>query len=206
MISRPLIAAVFGLMLAQSAIADSALFADATRKAMQSLGAGNSSTVAPSAGQLEVGFSPNDGAEELVLKVIRSSKSSLRVMAYSFTSAPITRSLLEAKRRGIDVQIVADEGASGSGDKSGKARAALGALRNAGVPVRLATAYAIHHDKVIISDNAHVQTGSFNYSDAAARKNSENVLVVWSNPQLANAYLKHWESRFAQAQPFLQSY
>jgi phosphatidylserine/phosphatidylglycerophosphate/cardiolipin synthase-like enzyme len=37
----------------------------------------------------------------------------------------------------------------------------------------------------VISDGKHVQTGSFNYSQAAAKSNSENVLVVWNNPDLA---------------------
>jgi len=45
-------------------------------------------------------------------------------------------------------------------------------------------AYAIHHDKVIIADRQTVEQGSFNYSDAAAHRNSENVLVNWGNPKL----------------------
>lgn len=50
----------------------------------------------------------------------------------------------------------------------------------------------------IVVDERHVETGSFNYSDAAARKNSENVLVLWNNPKLASAYLKHWERNWNQ--------
>jgi len=37
-----------------------------------------------------------------------------------------------------------------SGDRSGKARAALGALVNAGADVRTISVYAIHHDKVSV--------------------------------------------------------
>ena len=40
------------------------------------------------------------------------------------------------------------------------------------------------------------ETGSFNYSQAAAKSNSENVLVVWNNRTVAAQYLAHWESRW----------
>jgi delta-aminolevulinic acid dehydratase/porphobilinogen synthase len=39
------------------------------------------------AGSLEIAFSPNEGAEDLVVKLIDSARSEIRVMAYSFTSA-----------------------------------------------------------------------------------------------------------------------
>jgi phosphatidylserine/phosphatidylglycerophosphate/cardiolipin synthase-like enzyme len=55
--------------------------------------------------------------------------------------------------------------------------------------------YLIHHDKVIVADRQAGNLESFNYSDAAARKNSENVLVTWNNPKLADIYRNRWRSR-----------
>lgn len=66
--------------------------------------------------------------------------------------------------------------------------------------------YPIHHDKVIVADRETVETGSFNYSDAAARKNSENVMVVWKNPDLARGYLAHWQDRFNKGEEFRTNY
>lgn len=88
----------------------------------------------------------------------------------------------------------------------GKARAALGALVNAGADVRTIRVHPIHHDKVIIADGQTVELGSFNYSDAAAHKNSENVLVNWGNPKLAEVYLRHFERNYAQATKYEQGY
>ena len=48
----------------------------------------------------EVAFSPDEGGEALVVKVIDSAKSELRVLSYSFTSAPVTAALLRAKSCG----------------------------------------------------------------------------------------------------------
>src|ERR1017187_4828029 len=61
------------------------------------------------AGELEVAFSPNGGCTNLVIKVIHSAKTSIRVLAYSFTSAPIAQALVEAHKRGVDVQMVIDK-------------------------------------------------------------------------------------------------
>src|SRR5262249_19339641 len=90
----------------------------------------------PAAGTIEVAFSPNEGSEHLVIKVIDSAKTQLRVLTYSFTSAPVTAALLRAQKRGVDVKIVVDQKNNVSEDRSGKARAALSALVNAGVDVR----------------------------------------------------------------------
>jgi len=141
----------------------------------------------PAAGSLEIAFSPNEGT-------------------YSFTSAPVTEALVRARHRGVDVRVVADQKENIAADRSGKAHAALSALAAAGVDVRTISVYPIHHDKVLIVDRQTVELGSFNYSDAAAHKNSENVLVNWGNPKLAAVYLGHFERNYRQARPFTPAY
>ena len=162
-----------------------------------------SSTTLPAAGTIEVAFSPNEGSEHLVVKVIDSAKSELDLLSYSFTSVPVVEALVRARHRGVTVRLVADEK---DNLKADKARAALGALVNAGADVRTIRVYPIHHDKVIIADRQTVELGSFNYSDAAAHKNSENVLVNWGNPKLAEVYLRHFERNYAQAVRYVQGY
>lgn len=102
--------------------------------------------------------------------------------------------MLDARKRGVDIAIVVHD----KGNHSKSSVAALNLVANAGIPMRTISTYAIHHDKYIVSDGDTVQTGSFNYSQAAAKSNSENVLVIWHNPELAASYLRHWEDRFRQ--------
>jgi phosphatidylserine/phosphatidylglycerophosphate/cardiolipin synthase-like enzyme len=166
----------------------------------------NESFTMPASGAVEVAFSPNEGSEALVVKVINSAKTELRVLSYSFTSAPVTAALLRAKKRGVDVRVVADRKNNVSEERSGKSRAALSALVDAGIEVRVIGVYPIHHDKVIVADRQTVELGSFNYSDAAARKNSENVLVNWGNAKLAEVYLKHFERNYRQATAYEMRY
>jgi phosphatidylserine/phosphatidylglycerophosphate/cardiolipin synthase-like enzyme len=156
----------------------------------------------PDSQAIEVAFSPNEGSEELVVKVIQSARSSIGLAAYSFTSPVIAKALLNAKKRGVDVRVVVDE----NGNKSKASLAALNLLVGAGIPTRTLSRYAIHHDKYMVVDKSTVQTGSFNYSKAAAKSNSENVVVIWNNPDLALSYLKHWQDRFDQGKAYRSTY
>ncbi|MFP3647063.1 phospholipase D family protein [Paraburkholderia sp. SIMBA_054] len=151
---------------------------------------------------VQVAFSPDGGAEQLVLQTIRSARQSIRMMAYSFTAAPVVRALLDAKRRGVDVAVTVDYRSNVDEDRSGKAAAAMGALAHAGVPVIVVRAFPMQHSKFFVVDNATVETGSYNYSQAAARVNSENVLVLSNHPEIAKAYLDDWKAVTSQGEPY----
>ncbi|MEJ8850808.1 phospholipase D family protein [Variovorax rhizosphaerae] len=148
---------------------------------------------AASAPRIEVAFSPGGGSEALVVKVLDSARLFIRLAAYSFTSPAVVRGLMDAQRRGVDVKVLVDD----RGNRGKSSIAAMNLIAGAGIPIR-ATSYAIHHDKYIVVDGKHTETGSFNYSQAAAKSNSEDVLVVWDNASVAGRYLAHWENRWAQ--------
>ncbi|EMQ1187850.1 TPA: phospholipase D family protein [Klebsiella variicola subsp. variicola] len=157
---------------------------------------------AVNAASIETGFSPEGTALQLVLKTIDSAQQEIRLMGYSFTSPEVTRSLIAAKRRGVDIRVVLDQKAN-----TGKASvAAMNVLVSAGIPVRTVDVYKILHDKVIVADKRNTEVGSFNFSRAADRSNSENVLVVWDDPVVARSYLNHWASRWAQGTDWKSTY
>lgn len=157
------------------------------------------------ASTIETGFSPEGTALQLVLKTIDTAQQEIRLMGYSFTSPEVVRSLIAAKRRGVDVRVVLDWKAN-AGKNNNASRAAMNLLAGAGIPVRTASAYKILHDKVTVADGRNTQVGSFNFSRAADRSNSENVLVVWDDAAVAQRYLQHWQSRWAQGTDWKQTY
>lgn len=137
----------------------------------------------------------------MVVKTINNAKFSIRLAAFAFSSPVIVDALLAAKRRGVDVQIVVDRKHNVDEDEKGIGRKALAALVESGIPVRTNSNYRIHHDKFMVVDARHVQTGSYNYA-LSANRNSENVLVIWNDPALAAKYLAHWESRFKAGEEY----
>jgi phosphatidylserine/phosphatidylglycerophosphate/cardiolipin synthase-like enzyme len=175
---------------------------DRTGELFRGAGARSNGAAVPAGQAIDVAFSPDAGSEELVVRAIASARSNIGVAAYSFTSPVVARALLTAKKRGVDVRVVVDE----NGNRSKASLAALNLLAAAGIPTRTISRYAIHHDKYMVIDKTTVQTGSFNYSKAAAKSNSENVVVIWNNPDVALTYLKHWQDRFDQGTPYKPPY
>uniref|UniRef100_UPI0039F6B5AD phospholipase D family nuclease n=1 Tax=Sulfuriferula sp. GW6 TaxID=3345112 RepID=UPI0039F6B5AD len=150
----------------------------------------------PTGAQVEVAFSPRAGATELVVKAISSAKKSILVAAYSFTSKPIAQALVAAHKRGVDVQVIVD--------KSQKSERYTSAsfLANMGVPTRVDSKHKIMHDKFLVVDGQHVETGSFNFTSSAEQGNAENALVEWNNPKLAAIYAANWREHWDHSEPY----
>ena len=149
------------------------------------VGTTDAAAPAPSAPVYSAAFTPGH-ALRLVLDTIRGAKATLLVAAYSFTSKPVAAALRDAQRRGVQVFVVVDAG------EAAKGYSAARFLANERVPVRVNARYALQHNKFIVADGAVVQTGSFNYTAAAAGHNAENVLVVGNAPDLAAQYDREW--------------
>jgi phosphatidylserine/phosphatidylglycerophosphate/cardiolipin synthase-like enzyme len=155
--------------------------------------------VSAASSAVEVAFSPNGGAAELVVKTIESAKASIRVAAYSFTSKPISLALLGAHKRGVDVRLVVDK-------SNATARyTAATFLANQGVPVRVDYRYAIMHDKFVVVDGETVETGSFNFTAAAEQKNAENVIVL-HDLRVAKTYEAEWERLWDESEEMKARY
>lgn len=157
-------------------------------------------TFVRSSGELEVAFSPNGGATQLVTKVIGSAKRSIRVAGYSFTSTPIAKALVEGHRRGVDVKVVLDKS-----QRSARYTSAT-FLANMGVPVRIDSRHAIMHNKYVVVDGHTVEQGSFNFTRAAEEHNAENVLVNWDNEPLADLFLRDWQRHWEHSEPYVARY
>jgi len=147
----------------------------------------------PAGASYDLGFSPGGSSLKVVLKAVASAKTTILVAAYEFTSREIASALATAQAQGVKIHVVAD-------DRASKDRASvLGLLRDAGIPVRLDRRYAIHHHKFMVIDGSTVETGSFNFTEAAAKHNAENALVLWHVPSLAQAYTGEWNRLWAES-------
>lgn len=149
--------------------------------------------------KVQVGFSPEGSARQLVLDTIGSAKSSIQMLAYAFQARDITQALVDAKQRGVDVKVVIDKRRNlGKASKS-----AMDFVARNGVQLRTSDHFHLQHDKLIIVDGNTVQTGSFNYAPSAETANSENVLVILDMPEVASQYVAHWQSRWDFGVPYI---
>ena len=58
---------------------------------------------------IQVFFSPNGGCTAAVVSELSHAKKTVLVQAYSFTSSPIAKALVEAHKRGVDVKLILDK-------------------------------------------------------------------------------------------------
>ena len=135
---------------------------------------------------IEVHFSPDGGCTEAVVKEMNAAKDTILVQAYSFTSAPIAKALVEAHKRGVRVEVILD--------KSNRTRnySAADFVQHAGIPTLIDGKHTIAHNKIMILDGEVVITGSFNFTRAAEEKNAENLIVI-RDKAIAEGYTANWK-------------
>jgi phosphatidylserine/phosphatidylglycerophosphate/cardiolipin synthase-like enzyme len=143
----------------------------------------------------DCGNSPRGTALPVVLKAINEVSgphSTILVAAYEFTSQPIARALIEAKQRGATVAVVADPTENVIGKHSAYSK--IHELTAAGIPVRVDNRLDMVHDKFMVLSGTAVETGSFNYTVAAASdRHAENACVFRHAPEMATEYTEHWK-------------
>jgi phosphatidylserine/phosphatidylglycerophosphate/cardiolipin synthase-like enzyme len=144
---------------------------------------------------VEVFFSPRGGGTEAIVAELAKAKQTVFVQAYSFTSAPIVKALVEAHKRGVAVQVVLDK------SQRTQKYSSADFVAHAGIATFIDTRHAIAHNKIMIIDDSVVITGSFNFTKAAEESNAENLLVI-HDPKLAERYLANWRAHQLHAEPY----
>jgi phosphatidylserine/phosphatidylglycerophosphate/cardiolipin synthase-like enzyme len=129
-----------------------------------------------------VHFSPKGGCQDAVVQQIKKARREVLVQAYSFTSEPLTFALVEAKKRGVKVEVLLDR--SNEVEKYSD----LHILLEQGLDPLIDAEHAIAHNKVMVIDQRVVVTGSFNFTKQAEGENAENLLILSGHAELVKRY------------------
>lgn len=142
-----------------------------------------------------VHYSPKGGCTEAVVQELQKARHEILVQAYSFTSKPIAQALVDAKSRGVHVEIILDR-SNEQGTYS-----ELTDLLGKGITPLIDSQHAIAHNKIMILDGRTLITGSFNFTHQAEAENAENLLIIKGHPELVRAYRKNFTDHKAHSQP-----
>ena len=138
-------------------------------------------------------FSPKGGCTEVIVQEIKKARHEVLVLAYSFTAKDISQALVDAKLRGLHVEIVLDH----SNEKEDHTD--LPFFMEQGLTPLIDAHHAIAHNKVMVIDGRTLITGSFNFTHQAEAENAENLLVFKGHSDLATAYRNNYLSHKAHA-------
>jgi phosphatidylserine/phosphatidylglycerophosphate/cardiolipin synthase-like enzyme len=142
-------------------------------------------------------FSPEEDCTALAVDAIDRAETQILVSAYGLTTnSKAVESLIRARRRGVDVRIIADR------TTPCERYSGIGPLAEAGVPIWIDKSVRIAHSKSMVIDSQVTLTGSMNWTGGAAQ-NSENLNLVASKI-IAAAYAGHWNQRLALSSPYRQ--
>jgi len=145
--------------------------------------------------KLSVCFTPTSPCSHVLLSQIGAAKKEILVHAHNFTNRAIMKALIEAKGRGVDVEVIMN-----ARHERNQSRA-LRTLVKAGVPVFVDDKVKVAHNKVMIFDRSSATTGSYNLTYSAEKRNAENLLLIQDSPSIVNAYVANWQSRKAVSHP-----
>ena len=142
----------------------------------------------------DCGFSPEGSSLDRVLKAISEvhpegeQKATILVTAYELTSPEVAEALVKAHDRHVLVAVVADP------TENRKRASKVGYLIEHGIEVRFDNKRSMIHDKDMVLGGSTVETGSFNYTRAAASdEHAENACVFRHVPKMAAQYIRHWK-------------
>lgn len=146
---------------------------------------------------LEACFTPGMDCTQRIIEAVGQAENTVLVQAYSFTSKPIAKALVDAKKRGIDVRVILDK------SQVNYRYSVFPMLADALIPVFVDSKPAIAHNKLIMIDGKMTITGSFNFTTAAQKRNAENIMIA-QNQDITLRYINYWEERLAQSLPYAQ--
>jgi|JI10StandDraft_1071094.scaffolds.fasta_scaffold497788_2 phospholipase D len=138
---------------------------------------------------ISVCFTPPNKCGDFIVEKIKQAKQSIYIQAYGFTSKKIIDALIEAKNRGVEIEIILDRS-----NFHNKKQSVIKLLESNQIKIYQDKVAGIAHNKVMIIDNITVITGSFNFTDNADKRNAENVIVLHDS-NIAKQYYDNWKNR-----------
>lgn len=160
------------------------------------LGGGVSTTSAGevSASSVDVWYAPDDRPLQRVVGMYEQATQYIYVAVYGMTFPPVIKALLAAHKRGVDVRIITDRQRL----NDSKQRAAMTALREAGVPVKVNRHDGLMHLKQVVIDDQVNMNGSMNHTGSGNRYNDERLDVIRDRALSVKArdkFLSMWRDR-----------
>ncbi len=136
--------------------------------------------------QISAYFAPEHDTISPLLSEIRAAEHSIHFMAFSFTHDALGKAMRDSSKSGVMVKGVFEK-------RQVDRHSEFEAMKKAKIPVTFDNNSGTMHHKVIVVDEETVITGSYNFSRNAETRNSENLLIINGNRELAGAYLAEFE-------------
>lgn len=134
----------------------------------------------------QVYFSPSLKCENNIVKLIDNAQERIDAAVYAINNKDIVNAIKKAHKRGVKIRILTDR--LQAANKSSKVKELYGF----GVNIRVHSKHKIEHNKFAIFDGKKAVSGSYNWTQPASTKNSENCIFFIKNKEI----VKDYQTRF----------
>lgn len=122
----------------------------------------------------ELWFLPdNKNAVEKIKDVLHSAKKTIRVAMFTFSRYDFAKELVDAKKRGVDVEVYLDHQSS-----KGASAQIVAILKKADIPIYTNPGQSLLHYKFVYVDDATLVNGSANWTKAAFQQNDDFFMIL----------------------------
>lgn len=130
-------------------------------------------------------FSPGTQCREAIIQQIRQAKSSLHICVFTISDNEITDEIIDASKRGINIQIISDN------DKAYDKGSDVIRMAELGIPTKVDGTRGHMHHKFCVIDKETVISGSYNWTRSAADRNYENI-TIGTHPRITKTFLSEF--------------
>ncbi|MBI3595257.1 MAG: hypothetical protein HY200_09895 [Nitrospirae bacterium] len=126
------------------------------------------------AGDIQSYYGPEEHLQDKMISLYQTAEKSIYVACFNMTSWPIIKTLIKAKKKGIDVRVITDAGEL----ENKNTHRAVKALLEAEIPVKVNRHDGLMHIKQSVIDEHANTSGSFNQTWTADHLNDERLDII----------------------------
>jgi phosphatidylserine/phosphatidylglycerophosphate/cardiolipin synthase-like enzyme len=130
-------------------------------------------------------FSPGESCRQAIMRQIQQAVHHIDICVFTISDDRIVDAILTAHRKGIAIRILTDN------DKSFDLGSDIARLAKAGIDIKIDHTTDHMHHKFMVTDDAVLLTGSYNWTNSAARVNQENIIVT-DDEKLVKDFLREF--------------
>jgi len=149
---------------------------------------------APS-GKTDAFFSPGDECRNTIIHQINTSISRLKICVFTISDDTITQAIVAAHKKGRAVRVITDN------DKSLDMGSDIERLAKEGIEVKIDNTSNHMHHKFMVVDDLNLITGSYNWTQSAARYNHENILLT-NEAAVVKSFLNEFDQLWKEMSPY----
>lgn len=144
----------------------------------------------------QISYLPDDQeALQRLISLLHTAKKSLKVAMFTFTHPELIQAVINAHKRGLDVQVVLDHDSSRKTSSKAYAR-----FRREGVPTYVSQRTGLLHEKIAIIDDKTLVCGSANWTKAAFTANDENLCILTDlNRPQQEKLVRFWQTTLLES-------